>query len=678
MTCPDCHRPVPDGVGRCQACGREVARASGGTPLPALADLKVRLRGIREKLQTVAVAAPAPDEPPARARIDGADAEIVEALDYHVTVIEGLRRGEQFDVGRIISFGRADHCECRLNDISVSREHRRVVYHPDKQVFLLQDLGSANGSTLNGRPVRKAELKSGDRIGVGTAEVLFHKGRLSFDLAEALGLLPEDLIQAAPGSDAPERDERAATEALGEPTPAEPDEEDATLTEPPADGGDVDEEATLTEPLDMAVDPEGGTDPMSAEDGRSPGVDPEGETDLMSAEEGRSIGVDPEGETDLMSAEEGRSIGVDPEGETDLLRLGESTGEADSSAVEEPGGGSEPTLAAADEEAVDAAPDDGFVDSDRSETEVEGSRRQRTVRAGGKVRVSDVSAVSTPPAAVDDFALEETLRAPRRDPTPEPVAPGLEETLRAPRREPTPPAEEPVAAEPAEVEPPAEAVPEEPPSPSPLPQASETPVEPRLLGRRARRQLPEEEATLSDQPAVFRTEVAWPTPTPAPVPDLMDRVPPPDPEEPPTRRPDGDVSELVDRPPASHPAVSEVVADLSAEHDAISDRDVVHLHLGALESTPAPELPVGGPEEIRQPSRDPVVRSMTRPSPYAGSDDQTDRFEFRRDLTSPDEETGRHRTLQPRDRSSLLLLAACVIGGALLGVAWWIWRMSSE
>jgi pSer/pThr/pTyr-binding forkhead associated (FHA) protein len=49
----------------------------------------------------------------------------------------------------------------------VSRKHAKIT--TDDQVVTIQDLGSTNGTFVNGEKVRKAELKDGDRILIGTS-----------------------------------------------------------------------------------------------------------------------------------------------------------------------------------------------------------------------------------------------------------------------------------------------------------------------------------------------------------------------------------------------------------------------------------------------------------------------------------------------------------------------------
>jgi adenylate cyclase len=81
--------------------------------------------------------------------------------------------GERRYVQSELRIGRGEQNDLRLNDASVSRYHaflRRV----DGR-YLLSDVGSQNGTFVNGRQVHApSALQSGDRIRAGTTELTFH------------------------------------------------------------------------------------------------------------------------------------------------------------------------------------------------------------------------------------------------------------------------------------------------------------------------------------------------------------------------------------------------------------------------------------------------------------------------------------------------------------------------
>jgi hypothetical protein len=68
--------------------------------------------------------------------------------------------------------GRSANCQVTLDDPLVSREHARIRIQGASAV--VEDLGSRNGVQLGGQPVsRSAALHNGDRIRIGTQELVF-------------------------------------------------------------------------------------------------------------------------------------------------------------------------------------------------------------------------------------------------------------------------------------------------------------------------------------------------------------------------------------------------------------------------------------------------------------------------------------------------------------------------
>jgi hypothetical protein len=74
-----------------------------------------------------------------------------------------------------VALGRGEDCQVVLDDEPVSRVHAKVVYQDYKPELL--DLGSKNGTFINGKRVHRAQLKQGDQIQVGASvfEVLIGK-----------------------------------------------------------------------------------------------------------------------------------------------------------------------------------------------------------------------------------------------------------------------------------------------------------------------------------------------------------------------------------------------------------------------------------------------------------------------------------------------------------------------
>ena len=66
--------------------------------------------------------------------------------------------------------GRARSCDLVLGDESVSRRHAMLVRSGGRTI--VTDLGSTNGTLLNGRVVMQAEVRPGDHLRLGDVDLL--------------------------------------------------------------------------------------------------------------------------------------------------------------------------------------------------------------------------------------------------------------------------------------------------------------------------------------------------------------------------------------------------------------------------------------------------------------------------------------------------------------------------
>lgn len=69
------------------------------------------------------------------------------------------------------TIGRAPENSIRLEDTSVSGRHAEIAV-VDRNCYL-KDLGSTNGTVVNGQPVTETQLRPGDRIRFGKVEACF-------------------------------------------------------------------------------------------------------------------------------------------------------------------------------------------------------------------------------------------------------------------------------------------------------------------------------------------------------------------------------------------------------------------------------------------------------------------------------------------------------------------------
>ena len=73
--------------------------------------------------------------------------------------------------------GRAEHCDVRLDDTTVSSDHLEITRHG--QALVATDLGSRNGTLLNGQRLapRSERLTDGDTLALGGCRLRIELGR---------------------------------------------------------------------------------------------------------------------------------------------------------------------------------------------------------------------------------------------------------------------------------------------------------------------------------------------------------------------------------------------------------------------------------------------------------------------------------------------------------------------
>ena len=82
--------------------------------------------------------------------------------------------GSAYDLSEGALLGRGDQADIRLEDGFASSKHARLI--PQGDVMVLEDLGSTNGTYLNGEPLRGPQpLHAGDRIRIGDSEFSFER-----------------------------------------------------------------------------------------------------------------------------------------------------------------------------------------------------------------------------------------------------------------------------------------------------------------------------------------------------------------------------------------------------------------------------------------------------------------------------------------------------------------------
>ena len=147
--CPECGFQNPEAANYCSKCGALLVKHESGT----------------ETTQQYT-----PDEGDDEA---GAQLEDLAVKGPALIVRSGGgRSGETFHPeGERTTIGRSPDCEIFLDDVTVSRRHAVLVRKDG--AFLVEDLGSLNGTFLNRRRIESGELADGDELQIGKYRLTF-------------------------------------------------------------------------------------------------------------------------------------------------------------------------------------------------------------------------------------------------------------------------------------------------------------------------------------------------------------------------------------------------------------------------------------------------------------------------------------------------------------------------
>lgn len=132
--------------------------------------------------------------------------------------ITGPTQGREYEFSDTCLLGRGSNCTIYIGDLTVSRQHARVFLGAQGR-YLVEDLGSGNGSFVNGARVdAPQELQHNDLVRVGDVELRFAVEDVEPPLVEVATVVaqrPEELIHAVAEAARPlppPRDDLDATE----------------------------------------------------------------------------------------------------------------------------------------------------------------------------------------------------------------------------------------------------------------------------------------------------------------------------------------------------------------------------------------------------------------------------------------------------------------------------------
>ncbi len=124
----------------------------------------------------------------------------------HLTVVKGKHVGQKYPlIGDRVVLGRR-RGDLTIPDPEVSSTHCEIAKGGDS--FFVRDLGSTNGTYVNGQVIREQKLRPGDQIGIGRTLLAFEFARTGSPVAEKTddgaeesgdGRIPLGLYDHVPG-----------------------------------------------------------------------------------------------------------------------------------------------------------------------------------------------------------------------------------------------------------------------------------------------------------------------------------------------------------------------------------------------------------------------------------------------------------------------------------------------
>ena len=102
------------------------------------------------------------------------DAEVPAAAGLATVTVGDLGHDVALSGDQVV-VGRLAECQIHLDDANVSR--RRAAFVRLDAGWAITDLGSTNGTRVNGEPVERVRLRDGDVIEIGLARLVYHEPR---------------------------------------------------------------------------------------------------------------------------------------------------------------------------------------------------------------------------------------------------------------------------------------------------------------------------------------------------------------------------------------------------------------------------------------------------------------------------------------------------------------------
>ena len=156
---------VPEGGGAVTVNGRPVADI-----MALRAGDQIGIGPVQARFVIVEAARSAPSEAAGPVEDTGATRVRMAVPKYVLRGVSGAVFGKVFPVGGPTAIGRAPECDISVQGDEISRRHALVKPTPDG--LSVEDLGSSNGTYVNGKRVQQAFLAAGDELKLDTVRFI--------------------------------------------------------------------------------------------------------------------------------------------------------------------------------------------------------------------------------------------------------------------------------------------------------------------------------------------------------------------------------------------------------------------------------------------------------------------------------------------------------------------------
>ena len=109
-------------------------------------------------------------QPDPRSTVISSQTEQNEVYQIQIQFTNGPLAGQSFLVNNGMSIGRASDNDLVIAENTVSGKHCRLDFAQNQ--YYVNDLGSTNGTVVNGEKVSKCALKQGDKMSLGSIEIV--------------------------------------------------------------------------------------------------------------------------------------------------------------------------------------------------------------------------------------------------------------------------------------------------------------------------------------------------------------------------------------------------------------------------------------------------------------------------------------------------------------------------